>query len=183
MEGQGLKAEMVRWSVACSSISPSPCVTLSRGRYSQSLQLRVAPVSLLCTASNIFLCKSLGSLSRTLILSIMDLLIDCFWCWLRADLEPCFSIDFPCSSTLSPSHLPGSPTYNSPHTSQAYSYMTPHCSPMSRGSLGLTTAFLIVKPALEYREMSCFLKVLCSLSVTPSMYGRTAYCLLFPSST
>ena len=34
---------------------------------------------------------------------------------------------------------------------------------MSRGSLGLTTAFLIVKPALKYRE-KCFL---CSLSMTP----------------
>ena len=47
--------------------------SLSRGRYNSgrkypSLQLRVAPLSLMWTDPNTFLCKFLGSLSRTLIL-------------------------------------------------------------------------------------------------------------------
>ena len=45
-----------------------------------------------------------------------------------------------------------------------------------------TTACLMVKPPLAYRAMPCFLKALYSRSVTPFMYGRTAYCFLFPSS-
>ena len=54
---------------------------------------------------------------------LFDLCPDCSWYWLRADSESCLAIDFPCS-TLSHSDLPVSPTYISPHTSQAHSYIT-----------------------------------------------------------
>ena len=155
-----------------------------------SLRLRVAPLNLMWTASNTFLCKSIGHLSRTLIFSKMGLLfylcLDCSWCWLIANLETCLSTDFPCSSTLSPSDLLVSP----------YIQFTTHIA----GARHIHIACYIVQECLEdpwgsprhiwlwslpWHTKKCHVSWRLSIapSVTPFMYGRTAYWLPDLSST